>query len=112
MRGCRRMKRRRRSAVPAEPPPHPSASPTPSPAGGEGASRLLALGVFGAPQGVRGEVRVKSYTRDPKAIAAYGPLTDGRGARIVLESVRFLKDAMLVARVAGVATREAAAALT
>src|SRR6202453_4274456 len=98
--------------MPAEPTPHPSASPTPSPAGGEGASRLVALGVFGAPQGVRGEVRVKSYTRDPKAIAAYGALTDERGARLVLESVRLLKDDMLVARVAGVATREAGAALT
>jgi 16S rRNA processing protein RimM len=79
---------------------------------GEGASRLVALGVFGAPQGVRGEVRIKSYTRDPKAIAAYGPLTDGRGARFVLESVRLLKDEMLVARLEGVASREAAAALT
>jgi 16S rRNA processing protein RimM len=68
--------------------------------------------VFGAPQGVRGEVRIKSYTRDPKVIAGYGPLTDGRGARFTLESVRLLKDEMLVARIAGVATREAAAALT
>ena len=94
----------------AEPTPHPSASPTPSPARGEG--KLIALGVFGAPQGVRGEVRIKSYTRDPKAIAAYGPLTDGRGARFVLESVRLLKDEMLVARLEGIANREAAAALT
>jgi 16S rRNA processing protein RimM len=69
--------------------------------------------VFGAPQGVRGEVRVKSYTADPKAIAAYGPLTDVRGARpFVLQSVRPLKEDMLVARIAGVATREAASALT
>jgi 16S rRNA processing protein RimM len=96
--------------VQAEPTPHPSASPTPSPARGEG--RLIALGVFGAPQGVRGEVRIKSYTRDPKAVAAYGPLTDGRGARFVLESVRLLKDEMLVARLAGIANRGAAAALT
>jgi 16S rRNA processing protein RimM len=56
------------------------------PQAGEG--KLIALGVFGAPQGVRGEVRIKSYTRDPKAIAAYGALTDGRGARLTLESVR------------------------
>jgi 16S rRNA processing protein RimM len=82
------------------------------PQAGEGASRLIALGVFGAPQGVRGEVRVKSYTRDPKAIAAYGALTGERGARRMFESVRLLKDDMLVARVAGVTTREAAAELT
>ena len=39
--------------------------------------RLVRLGVFGAAQGVSGEVRVKSFTADPVAIAAYGPLTDG-----------------------------------
>jgi 16S rRNA processing protein RimM len=107
--------------VQAELTPHPSASPTPpdkdeslclGPARGEGKRRLIALGVFGAPQGIRGEVRIKSYTRDPKAVAAYGPLTDGRGARFVLESVRLLKDEMLVARLEGIANREAAAALT
>ena len=76
-------------------------------------ARLIALGVFGAPQGVRGEVRIKSYTGDPKAIAGYGPLTDRSGAlRFVVEAARPLKDDMLVARLAGVSTREAAAALT
>jgi 16S rRNA processing protein RimM len=75
--------------------------------------RLIVLGVFGAPQGVRGEVRLKAYTQVPKAIGAYGPLTDAKGARsFVLGPLRPLKDDMLVARVAGVTTREAAQALT
>jgi 16S rRNA processing protein RimM len=70
------------------------------------------MGVFGAPQGVRGEVRVKSLTGDPSAIGAYGPLTDkDRGRRFVFESLRPLKGDMLVARVAGVSTRMAAKAL-
>ena len=70
-------------------------------------SRLVLLGVFGAPQGVRGEVRVKSYTSDPSSIGAYGPLTDAGGKRaFALEAVRVLKDDMVVARVRGVATRE------
>jgi len=74
--------------------------------------RLIPLGVFGAAQGVRGEVRVKSYTEDPKAIGAYGALTDKAGARVfAFESLRALKDEMLVARVKGVSTREAAEAL-
>ena len=74
--------------------------------------RLVPLGVFGAAQGVRGEVRVKSYTADPKAIGAYGALTDKAGARVfAFESLRALKDQMLVARVKGVSTREAAEAL-
>jgi 16S rRNA processing protein RimM len=70
------------------------------------------MGVFGAPQGVRGEVRVKSLTGDPRAIGAYGPLTDKHRARtFVFESLRPLKDDMLVARLAGVSSREAAEAL-
>ncbi len=75
--------------------------------------RLILLGAFGAPQGVRGEVRVKSLTGDPKAIGAYGPLTDKGATRaFVFESLRSLKDEMLVARVTGIGTLEAAKALT
>ena len=75
-------------------------------------TRVL-VGVVGAPQGVRGEVRIKSYTGEPRAIGAYGPLAteDGRRTLTVL-SLRPLKDDMLVARVAGVDDRDAAAALT
>jgi 16S rRNA processing protein RimM len=75
--------------------------------------RLILMGVFGAPQGVRGEVRVKSLTGDPKAIGAYGPLTDGKRARVfAFDSLRLVTGDMLVVRVKGVSTREAAAALT
>jgi 16S rRNA processing protein RimM len=75
--------------------------------------RLILMGVFGAPQGVRGAIRVKSLTGDPQALGAYGPLTDGKRARVfAFESLRLLKTDMLVARVKGVSTREAAAALT
>jgi 16S rRNA processing protein RimM len=67
------------------------------------------MGVFGAPQGVRGEIRVKSLTGKPGAIGGYGPLTDKGGKRtFVFESLRPLKDDMLVARVAAVSTRDAA----
>jgi 16S rRNA processing protein RimM len=70
------------------------------------------MGVFGAPQGVRGEVRVKSLTKEPSAIGGYGPLTDKSRARaFAFETLRPLKDNMLIARVAGVSSREAAEAL-
>jgi 16S rRNA processing protein RimM len=73
--------------------------------------RLL-VGVFGAPHGVRGEVRLKSYTQDPAAIAGYA-LTDATGRNAIrLSTARLLKDDLLVVRVEGVASREAAAALT
>ncbi len=75
--------------------------------------RLVLLGVFGAAQGVRGEVRIKSFTDDPKAIGAYGPLTDKTGARrFVIEALRPLREDMLVARVNNVSTRNDAEALT
>jgi 16S rRNA processing protein RimM len=74
--------------------------------------RLILMGVFGAPQGVRGEVRVKSLTGNPSAIGAYGPLIDKGGKRaFAFESLRLLKNDMLAARLAGVSTREAAEAL-
>jgi 16S rRNA processing protein RimM len=74
--------------------------------------RLILMGVFGAPQGVRGEVRVKSLTAEPSAIGGYGPLTNEKRTRaFAFDSLRLLKDDMLVARVAGVSTREAAEAL-
>ena len=75
--------------------------------------RLIQLGVFGAPQGVKGEVRVKCFTQNPGDIAAYGALVDKTGARTFkIDGVRPLRDDMMIARVAGVANREAAAALT
>jgi 16S rRNA processing protein RimM len=74
--------------------------------------RLVLVGVFGAPQGVRGEIRVKSYTGEAQAIAAYGPLTDARGANtFAFERMRAVKGDMLVVKVKGVETRAAAAAL-
>jgi 16S rRNA processing protein RimM len=75
--------------------------------------RLVLVGAFGAPQGVRGEIRLKSYTGEAKAIGAYGPLTDASGANVfVFERLRALRDDMLVVKVKGVETRDAAAGLT
>ena len=75
--------------------------------------RLIPLGIFGAPHGVRGELRVKSYTGDPKALGAYGALTDRAGKSVFsLTALRPLKDDMLVVRLAGIDSREAAQRLT
>ncbi|MFC7053261.1 ribosome maturation factor RimM [Hansschlegelia quercus] len=75
--------------------------------------RLVQLGVIGAPHGVRGELRVKSFTADPKALAGYRPLTDAAGTKsFEIASARPIKDDMLVVRFKSVGTREAAAALT
>ena len=39
------------------------------------------MGVVGRPHGVRGLVRVQSYTADPRALADYAPLHDDKGRR-------------------------------
>ena len=75
--------------------------------------RLVLVGRFGAPQGVRGEIRIKSYTADPLAIGDYGPLSDETGARkFEIERLRLLKEDMVVAKVKDLADRDAAGALT
>ncbi|MBL1255547.1 ribosome maturation factor RimM [Methylocystis sp. Sn-Cys] len=74
---------------------------------------LVLLGRFGAPHGVRGEIRLQSHTADPLAIGSYGPLTDKSGAKTFkLQSVRPQGKDMLVARVEGVADRSGAERLT
>ena len=76
-------------------------------------SGLVLMGRFGAPHGVRGEIRLQSFTGDPLAIADYGALSDKRGTRtFTLTAVRPQGKDMLVARVAGVTDRTAAEALT
>jgi 16S rRNA processing protein RimM len=75
--------------------------------------RLVLVGVLGAPQGVKGEIRVKSYTSDPRAICAYGPLCDAaERRRFEIARLRSLKNDLLIAKLEGVETRNAAAALT
>jgi 16S rRNA processing protein RimM len=61
------------------------------------------LGEIGAAQGLKGEVRIRSFTQDQGDIASYGALEE-------LESLRVTPKA-LIARVKGVTTREGAEAL-
>jgi len=67
---------------------------------------------IGAAHGIRGEVRLQSFTEDPSAFAAYGPLESEDGAqRFEIESLRPAKD-HFIARLAGVDDRDAAERLT
>jgi len=47
-------------------------------------ARRVLLGAIGRPHGVRGLVRVVSYTANPADLTAYGPLRDERGQSFVL----------------------------
>jgi len=63
---------------------------------------------IGAAHGVRGEVKLWSFTEDPAAVAHYGPLETQDGTRCFeIEALRAAKD-HFVARIAGVSDRDAA----
>ena len=70
------------------------------------------MGEIGRPQGLQGEVRIRSFTAEPGAIADYGPLEDETGTRLFeIESLRVTPKA-LSARLKGVESRGQAEALT
>jgi|SRR5579885_1977537 16S rRNA processing protein RimM len=71
-----------------------------------GGSRVC-LGQIGAAHGVRGEVRLHSFTADPAAIADYGPLETADGRVFEIEALRPAKD-HFVAKLAGIVDRDAA----
>ncbi len=78
-----------------------------------GEAGQILVGIVGAAQGVKGEVRVKSFTGHPTAIGDYGALaTEDRARSFEITAVRPLKDDMVVVRFAGVTNRDAAATLT
>jgi 16S rRNA processing protein RimM len=71
------------------------------------------LGRLGAAHGVRGEIRLQSFTADPAAISTYGPLFDASGARrVAIVTLRPIGKDMFVARLEGIGDRSAAEALT
>ncbi len=71
----------------------------------------VCLGVIAGPHGVRGLVRVKSFTEVPEDLASYGPLSDEQGRRrFDLTVTGRVKDALL-ARIEGVGDRDGAQVL-
>ncbi len=70
-------------------------------------SGLVCLGQIGAAHGLRGEVRLHSFTADPAAIVDYGPLETEDGRIFEIETMRPAKD-HFVAKISGIADRDAA----
>jgi 16S rRNA processing protein RimM len=73
--------------------------------------RRICVGVVAGPHGVRGDVRVKSFTADPRDLVAYGPLADVDGVRVFRLKVLGAARGILRAHIEGVDDRDAAAAL-
>lgn len=75
------------------------------------AGQSVCLGVIVAPHGVRGAVKIKTFTERPENIAAYGPLTDEKGRRqFTLRHFR-VQGEVIVAHLEGIADRDAAEGL-
>lgn len=75
---------------------------------GSDTSRKLLMGRIGAAHGIKGEVRIQSFTEDPLAIMDYGPLaTNKPGLTIEILDARTTTN-VLVARIKGVPDRNAA----
>ena len=71
----------------------------------------LCLGVVLGAHGVRGLVRVKTFTRDPSGVAAYEPVETADGKkRFKIEALNLVKDAVLC-RLEGITDRDQAEAL-
>ena len=73
-------------------------------------SSRVCLGVIVGAKGLRGEVRIKSFTEDPDDVAAYGPVTaaDGRSFTITVVGAA---QGVVTAKLAGIADRTQAEAL-
>ncbi len=76
----------------------------------EGSGRVCVGAVSGA-RGLKGEVRVKSFTAEPTDIAAYGPLLDDSGERSFTLRVVGQAKGQVIARIDGIGDRTQAEGL-
>lgn len=68
----------------------------------------VCVGAIASVRGLKGEVRIKSFTADPDGIAAYGPVTTEDGNRSFRLKVTARVKGLLIARLDGIDDRTAA----
>ena len=71
---------------------------------------MVLVGAITGAHGIRGEVKLRSFTADPAAIASYSPLETAAGRKIEIAKVRPNKEGF-IAILKGVTDRNAAEAL-
>jgi 16S rRNA processing protein RimM len=74
----------------------------------------VCLGVVVGAKGLRGEVRIKSFTEDPDGVGAYGPVTaeDGRTFKVtVVGAAPGASGGVVIAKLSGIADRTSAEGL-
>ena len=72
---------------------------------------LICVGAVSGAFGTRGDVRLKSFCAEPEAIARYGPLCTETGGRSFTVTLTGQIKGGFIARLSGVADKEAAEAL-
>jgi 16S rRNA processing protein RimM len=80
------------------------------------APRMVVVAQFGAAHGIKGEVRLKSFTQNPADVAAYGPLSAADGRVFEIEAMRPAAGSsspdMFVVRLKGIRDRNVVEKLT
>ena len=71
----------------------------------------VCLGVIVAAHGVRGHVKIKTFTVDPTGVVAYGPASDQSGSLKFELTITGRAKAGVIAKVEGIEDRDAAEAL-
>lgn len=71
-------------------------------------SRDILLGVVVGPQGLHGEVKVKTFTARPESLGAYGPLRTKDGRRLNVVDARATRADIALVRFKGIKDRSAA----
>ena len=75
---------------------------------GDSGERVLLARITGV-HGLKGEVKIATFTAEPEDVAAYGPLTSADGSiTFEIASLRLAGGGAVVARLRGVADRNAA----
>ena len=71
----------------------------------------ICVGAIAGAHGVKGLVKIKSFTEEPDGVAAYGPLSDEAGEREFTIALTGRAKGLIIARIDGVEDRNAAEAL-
>ncbi len=88
-----------------------NSAPAPKNEAAKNEADWVPVGVVGGPKGVRGAVRIATFTDRPANIAAYGPVYDAPGGRPLTIETRETTKTGVVAVIAGVSDRESATRL-
>lgn len=70
-----------------------------------GGPRMVRVGAIAGAHGIRGEVRIRSFTAEPKDLVAYGDLFDESGERRFQVRCTGMAKGVILARIEGIGNR-------